>query len=612
MSYTSSTIASTVDAINRTYFLPAIQRPYVWEPSQIVALFDSVLKGYPISTFLFWEVQSDRRADWDIYKFVENFRRGDIHNELLEPDGRDVVLVLDGQQRLTSLLIGLRGSYTVRRKYSRKNNPDSFQRLRLYLDLLASPEAADADAEELGITYGLKFFEGEPKNDESHLWIKLGRILDCTSDDRFDAIADEVESSLPPTASRSERRRVHRTLERLYRVIWKDEIISFYTEKDQSYDRVLDIFIRANDGGTKLSKSDLLLSMVTSKWRGVSAREEIFEFVDYLNSGLAASNSFDKDFIMKASLVVCDLDHVYKVKNFTNANLSTIESQWSNIRRSLEATVRLVNAFGIDKQTLLSANALMPIAYYLHRTGKILDGSSAFEAVNAGRIHRFLLGALLNGSFSGTSDTAIGAARVAVREGLKENDDFPADRLAAALERSGRITSFDERNFEALFETEYGDRTAFLALSLLYDTHDWGRTSHHVDHIIPRSSVKRADLLGRGLSSARVEQIFASVDRLGNLELLLGRENLEKNAKPFDEWIRTRDPVFLQRHAIPIDRSLWRAEALPEFVAAREQLMQARMRALHFSRSKLDPTDGGDGREAPASAPSILPSLDAR
>jgi uncharacterized protein with ParB-like and HNH nuclease domain len=54
----------------------------------------------------------------------------------------------------------------------------------------------------------------------------------------------------------------------------------YYTETDQDYDRVLDIFVRANEGGTKLSKSDLLLSMVTSSWDGVNAREEIFNFVD--------------------------------------------------------------------------------------------------------------------------------------------------------------------------------------------------------------------------------------------------------------------------------------------------------------------------------------------
>src|SRR5215203_3139733 len=166
MSYEATTVARIIDRITRTYFLPAIQRPFVWSPDQIVALFDSLLKGYPISSFLFWEIKPERRTDWEIYKFIENFRFGDTHNEIAEPDGRDVVLVLDGQQRLTSLLIGLRGTFTVRSKYGRRNNPDAWSRQRLYIDLLKDPatDGNDNDGQDVGVTYGLRFSEAEPRN----------------------------------------------------------------------------------------------------------------------------------------------------------------------------------------------------------------------------------------------------------------------------------------------------------------------------------------------------------------------------------------------------------------------------------------------------------------
>jgi len=124
MSYSATTISRVVDRVNRSYFLPAIQRPYVWEPEQIIALFDSLMKGYPISSFLFWEVKPENRENWDIYQFVEHFRYGQVHNEPAETDGRDVTLVLDGQQRLTSLIIGLRGTYTViHRRYAAVEHP---------------------------------------------------------------------------------------------------------------------------------------------------------------------------------------------------------------------------------------------------------------------------------------------------------------------------------------------------------------------------------------------------------------------------------------------------------------------------------------------------------
>jgi hypothetical protein len=576
MSYASTAIARVIDQINHSLFLPAIQRPFVWEPEQIVALFDSLLKGYPISSFLFWEIEPSRRSDWEIYKFIENFRQGETHNELVEPDGRKVTLVLDGQQRLTSLLIGLRGSYTVRRKYARKGNPDAWTRQRLYLDLLKSAAVQDEDEgdAELGITYGLRFFEHEPRNGADHCWFKIGRILDCTSDDVLDVVMEEVLAGLPPGTTRGDQRMIERNLERLYRVIWKDEVVAYYTEKDQSLDRVLDIFIRANDGGTKLSKSDLLLSMITSKWRGISARQEIFDLVDYLNDGLAARNSLSKDFIMKACLVLSDLDVVYKVNNFTNANLAIIENGWPKIKRSLESTLRLANGFGLDKETLTSANALMPVAYYLHHAQRSLDGSTPLETRNASLVHRFLLGTLLNGAFSGTSDQAISTSRVVIREALRIGQDFPLDELVERLARRGRLTALTRENVGGLLDIRYGHRSCFLVLSLLYDYTAWGTVSHHIDHIIPRSLANRQTLMGMNLQEARIVSILESADRIGNLELLLGRDNLEKNNTPFAHWIETRDSDFLRRHLIPEDRTLWTVERLPEFVSAREALIE--------------------------------------
>jgi uncharacterized protein with ParB-like and HNH nuclease domain len=156
---------------------------------------------------------------------------------------------------------------------------------------------------------------------------------------------------------------VERNLDRLYRVVWKEGVISYYTEKSQDYDRVLDIFIRANDGGTKLSKSDLLMSTITSKWHNVNAREEIFGFVSHLNSGLERPNELTKDFIMRACLLLSDLDHSYKIENFTPKNLNLVQETWPQIRYAVEATIRLVNRFGIDRDTLTSTNALLPIAY---------------------------------------------------------------------------------------------------------------------------------------------------------------------------------------------------------------------------------------------------------
>jgi hypothetical protein len=389
---------------------------------------------------------------------------------------------------------------------------------------------------------------------------------------------DSIVDAMPHESTRSDRRSIERNLERLYRVVWKDEVIAYYTEKDQSLDRVLDIFIRANDGGTKLSKSDLLLSMVTSKWEGVSARQEIFGLVDHLNDGLAARNELSKDFVMKACLVLTGLDVAYTANNFDNRSLAIIESEWPAIKTTLERTLLLVNSFGIDKESLSSVNVLMPIAYYIHEIDAAIDGSTPFEAVNRVRVQRFVLACLLNRVFGGTSDQTISTARGIIRDALRRRKDFPLEELIVGLAKRGRIAAFNDETIPALFEIGYGKKPCFLALSLLYDTDNWGVTSTHIDHIIPRALADRRTLMAANVPETRIEQIQASLHRLGNLELLLGRENLEKNALPFEEWMRSRDQEFMERHLIPTDRSLWTAERLPEFVRERESLIRKKVR----------------------------------
>ena len=100
MPYQSETIKTIVDRLNTQYFLPAIQRYYVWKPDQIIRLFDSVMQGYPISSFLFWEVASQNRDKWEIYKFTDHAHSdGACHKKHHAPYGiGHLTLVLDGQR----------------------------------------------------------------------------------------------------------------------------------------------------------------------------------------------------------------------------------------------------------------------------------------------------------------------------------------------------------------------------------------------------------------------------------------------------------------------------------------------------------------------------------
>jgi len=578
MSYASATIGAVLDEVNRSYFLPAIQRPYVWSAHQVITLFDSLMKGYPISSFMFWKVDQDTKRELRIYRFHEDYRPN-RQNDAVSPDGRNVVLVLDGQQRLTSLLIGLRGTFAEKAKHARKANPDAWTEKALYIDLFKDPGGeVEEDEAEFGVTYGFHFHGTPPRNDHRRHWFKLGRILDYPKEDQLIRLIREELDRIHRGATQFERDLAETTLRRLHAVIWGEELINYYTETDQSVDRVLDIFVRANDGGTKLSKPDLLMSMITSKWPDGAAREEIFGFVEHINRALPFQNAITRDVVLKACLVLCDFDPKYSVSNFTTEAIRRIEASWPEIKRAIENTFRLINRFGISSETLTSLNAVLPIAYYLFRTPQFdFRGSTEFERVNARAMQRWLIQSLLLGVFAGNSDRTISLARGALREGLRMDRSFPEDRLYEVLATNGRIARLDARAIEDLLDLEYGKPKTFLALSLLYDGLDWTAGAFHVDHIIPKARFDRRVLQGMNITEHRIREIGDHANRLGNLQLLPAAENIEKNDLPFDAWITSRSRDFMERHLIPNRLDLASAQALPEFVREREKAVRQRL-----------------------------------
>ena len=577
MSYRSETIALAIGRMNRQYFLPAIQREFVWKPEQIIQLFDSIMRGYPISSFLFWELKPENRDKWQVYEFLEKAQHGGSHNQLASTDGvTSLSLVLDGQQRLTSLMVGLRGTYTTKKKYKRWDNPDAWSAQKLHLDLLADPRL-DSEGSETGVYFKFEFMEQAPAPDSEHHWFRVGRILDFDERKNFEEFLDVQDDALAARGlSRSERKTFERNLDRLYQAIHVEEVIAYYTETDQDYDRVLDIFVRANEVGTKLSKSDLLLSMVTSSWDGFNAREEIFKFVDRVNTQLTRRNDFDKDFIMKSCLVLTDLPVAYKVQNFNTTNLAAIRQHWPGIKKAVERGVDLANSFGIDRDNLTSANALIPIIYYLFKNpGVSLRGSTPFEARNADHIRRWLIMALLNGVFGGTSDNMLRDIRASLQTMSGPGSDLPIDAINTTIRKAGRSAEFDEFALDETLARSYGQQQTFLALSLLYDDASWGTMQFHQDHIFAQSLFKPKELT----TSGRLDWL-SKRDRLGNLCLLLAPENMGKQDMPVDDWLKSREPGFLKRHLIPTDQALWTFDRFADFLEAREELIRQRLKAL--------------------------------
>jgi uncharacterized protein with ParB-like and HNH nuclease domain len=309
MSYqTPITVKTALDRIHRhEYVLPAIQREFVWRPEQICRLFDSLMRGYPVGSFLFWRVARENVRNYRFYGFVRDYHQRDNPRcpKLDVPPDQPVVAVLDGQQRLTALNIGLRGSYAMKEPRKWWDNPDAFPRKELYLNLLA--EAPD---NEEGLRYNFAFLTEEraKRRGETEFWFPVYKIREMSEPEQIFAYI--VDNGL------SGDRAVFQILSRLHRTVHVSGVITSYEEESQDLEKVLNIFIRTNSGGTVLSYSDLLLSIATAQWERLDARSEIHLLVDDLNTTKEGFN-FSKDFVLKAGLMLCDIASVgFKVENF--------------------------------------------------------------------------------------------------------------------------------------------------------------------------------------------------------------------------------------------------------------------------------------------------------
>jgi len=113
MDYRPIRVSDLIREINRELYLPAIQREFVWGTDKVERLFDSIMGDFPIGSFLFWRLEQEHKDKWPIYEFIRAFDDESPHNPPANLAGitTDIKLVIDGQQRITSLYIGLKGSY---------------------------------------------------------------------------------------------------------------------------------------------------------------------------------------------------------------------------------------------------------------------------------------------------------------------------------------------------------------------------------------------------------------------------------------------------------------------------------------------------------------------
>lgn len=519
---------------NHEYVLPAIQREFVWDPDQVCRFFDSLMRGYPIGSFLFWKVDADRSRDYVFYDFVREYHEKNAPHcpKLdLEP-GKSVTAILDGQQRLTALNVGLRGSYAAKLPYFRWNNPNAFPTKELYLNLCSRVNEDDME-----MKYDFRFMTKEEASnsnsaDNGSHWFLVKTVRSLVGTRIFKYIQG---------AGLANHDTAFEVLHQLDEVIRIHSPINYFLEEDQELDKVLNIFIRVNSAGTVLSYSDILLSIATAQWRSHDAREEIHRLVDSLNQ-IGQGFEFSKDLVLKAGLVLTDANDIrFKVANFNTKNMITIEDKWERVSKSLQRATQLMARFGFSSRTLpANNNVLIPVAYYLaHRElgDSYLDQVKHEDDRKALQfwVRRFLVKAGVRGR---AADTLLSALCKTIRE--DSDAGFPAKSMETAAS-----LRFEMDEIMDLVERER-DSNTFPILMLLYPRINLSE-EYHVDHIFPKSRFTKDQLQKSDVPEDLIPEFMEKVNRLPNLQLLPGPVNSQKSDKLPREWARqhyTRDDTL--------------------------------------------------------------------
>lgn len=580
---TPITIAEAIDNIEENrYLLPAIQREFVWPSEKIEWLFDSLMRGYPISSFLFWNVENGSGSTYKFYRFLRKFRQVyQFHNEEASVQGLgNFTAVLDGQQRLTSLYIGLRGSYAYKEKYRHWSDDEwSMPTRQLYLNI---KRKLNPDDEEDGREFEFAFLkEADTAKAEIHAgeWFQVGKILDLRNIATFNKYV--TEQGLETLSIE--------ILARLQEVIFSDRVINYFLEKSQDLHKALNIFIRINSGGQPLNFSDLIMSIAVSNWQAKNARQEIHALVDRVR-GIGFSIS--KDLIFKTYLYLCSRDIRFKATNFSAENAYNFEKDWEKIRDAILATFELVRDFGYDEFTLTSKNVVIPVIYYLYHRGIYGNfGTSVHHREDRETIQKWLHIMLLKRVLgSGGADGILSQIRRAFTDDVLSTEpikptiqSFPSAEISYQLKRD---MSVGDEFVEDLLKTQKDDRYAFSILALLYPNLDYRNHDFHKDHLHPISAFSRKAIEAMGLDEAS-KQHFLSPEwnnSIVNLQMLDSNENKSKQDKSLAEWVefetQRKDRVaFLDRQLIPADVSLAFADFIT-FSESRRAILAARLKEI--------------------------------
>ena len=494
--------------------LPEFQRGYVWNRIQVREFMRSLYFQYPVGNLLLWTTKTESAA-----------YRGDS-----PPAYGTVKLILDGQQRITSLYGIVRGTPPP----FFEGNADSF--MNLYFNL----------EEEV-----FEFYSPSRMN-ENPAWVSVTDVMKRG--------AGGLAAVLHPRLSEEQFILYLQRLNRLENIKNKFFHCEEIDGEDMTVDLVVDIFNKVNSGGTHLSKGDLALAKICAQWP--DARVEMNKRISRWEK---AGYGFKLDWFLRCINTITTGEAL-----FTYMEGISVEEFRGGLDRAEKYVDNLLNLIatrlGLDHERVLGSRYSFPLMVrYLELQGGSISNQEQRDKLLYWYIHTFMWG-----RYAGSTETYLNVDLEAI-----EDKDRGLDNLIGGLRTNRGNLRVDAGDFDG-----WSKGSRFYPMLYMMT-----RVEHSIDLV---SGVELSGhLLGRG-SSLEVHHIFpksklyeygyskAEANAIANFTFLTKESNLEiSNNDPhiYLEEIASKYPGALESHWIPMDRELWLMEHYREFLSARRRLL---------------------------------------
>jgi len=477
--------------------IPEFQREFVWSNNQVRDLAESIYRGYPIGLLILYKVP-----------------RG-------QSPSRERYWVLDGQQRLLSLTLIMKGKVEAIRRG---------RRVTIRLDIWFDP-------------VNEKFEIRQPRTDEERRkWIKLSELLQIEK--RLD-----LEKLLRERGYNSEEQDRISALWATFKADYKVPVHEL--SEDLSLDDLGNVFVRVNFAGTRVRGADVYSTMIAVTYKDVV--KELRDFCTQLpieiDYGVLIRTfvAFLTDGKVKLGNRV--FEQASKLREVLEGKKTLLKDIVDKVKESTKLSIEMLQRRGITK--LPSENVIPVMSYYIHKKGRLLPEEEE------GLFKWFVLATFFE-RYSASAETRLDEDLATIKNGGNYRDLIENIRRREGDLRERILAYIDEGNYNELLLyallRQSGARD-FLTGEILT------QANSTVHHIFPRKRLA-------GTSYTEL------VDDIGNITLLTHASNQKLSADLPENYLQKVPPEVLRAHYIPEDRELWRLENVEKFIRERRERLK--------------------------------------